>query len=553
MKILLQDIIDLDILMGLDEKALVQGKSHEISLRDRMIHRDITTESGNAAGHIPPNEKTLILGWLSRRRQQVKGKDQKESALLSGSIMETQIPWAKKLTYLAGFVSGITAAYSFLAYHGFHPVNVALFFALFAVVPFLTNLFTLGAFIRHCLSRKGDFSKSSTTRFRLAVFRRLLQAISTLMQKILPDTWQPGNAHRLFEFLQDKKPGRRQKYTRLLFWPMMEITSGFSLCFSLGSLLGTLFRVSTADLAFGWQSTLAASAKHIHDLVSAIALPWSWCLPQIQPTLLEIQGSRIILKQGIASLTTEHLASWWPFLCLAIICYSILPRLTLLLCAKIASFQTLNQYDFKDAKFRSLLIRMQSPFMDVEYDCNEEKTNFHNPESHAQNSDNFPMRKKSFPSNTKAILLAPESICTKEHLDYRTKKAEKKFLISIENTMLISMDLSEDERRISPFFQNQKPEIMILQEIWQPPIRGLLHYYAQLADKFCQESYLWILLISEMGNGKKMDSKEKIEHHQEQIMDERIWRRAVQKINQPRIMVDTFMINEPIDTTGQNQ
>ncbi len=541
-RIQLQDIIDLDILMDRDEKALIQGKSRELSLRDRNIHKHITAESkdpSNHAIHTLHGERSLIMGWLSRRRQEIKGQNDENPLLLPGALLETQMAWANRLIYLAGGISGMTAAYSFLAYHGFHPVNVALFFVLFALIPFLTNIFTLIAFICHFFSREDKSRKSSAVPFRITVFRSILQGLSALLEKILPDTWAPGNTHGFFELLRQKNTGMAKKYIGLLFWPMMGITSGFSLCFSLGALLGTLFRISTADLAFGWQSTLTASARHIHELVSAIALPWSWLLPQIQPTQLQIQGSRIILKQGIESLASEHLASWWPFLCMAIICYAILPRFILLICAKIASFQALNRYDFSNAKFRSLLIRMQSPFVDVEYEKGE-KPNTQQAGITAQNQPPTPPPKEIFSGRARGLLLAPESICTKEDLGQWAQKAEEKLRIPMEETMFLSMDPTEDKARIAPLLQDQNLEILILQEVWQPPIRGLLYYYTQLADKFCNDNYLWILLISRMDNGETSSN------HKEQIMDEKIWRMAIQKLNQPRIMVDTLELKKNI-------
>ncbi len=104
------------------------------------------------------------------------------------------------------------------------------------------------------------------------------------------------------------------------------LTCVFSLAFSLGTLGTTFFRVMVSDMAFGWQSTLLTSSNTVHDLVSAMAWPWAGWLPAglAYPGIEQIEGSRIILKEGISVLTTGDLVSWWPFLCLGIVFYALI-------------------------------------------------------------------------------------------------------------------------------------------------------------------------------------------------------------------------------------
>jgi hypothetical protein len=118
----------------------------------------------------------------------------------------------------------------------------------------------------------------------------------------------------------------------MLAWDCLRLLHLGGLCLALGTLAGTLFSVAVTDLAFGWQSTLRIGAEGMLGLVSFLALPWSW-LPAdwgLIPTLSQIEGSRIILKDGMEALASADLVAWWPFLCMCLAAYALLPRLALL-------------------------------------------------------------------------------------------------------------------------------------------------------------------------------------------------------------------------------
>ncbi|MBW1718378.1 MAG: DUF2868 domain-containing protein [Deltaproteobacteria bacterium] len=114
--------------------------------------------------------------------------------------------------------------------------------------------------------------------------------------------------------------GKRQVYGSLFYWPVFMLAQIFMIGFNLGVLAATLLKVTGADIAFGWQSTVQVSTEWVFELVRAVALPWSWFVPAeiAYPSLSRITGSHMVLKDGIYSLATEDLVSWWPFLCLAV-------------------------------------------------------------------------------------------------------------------------------------------------------------------------------------------------------------------------------------------
>lgn len=125
--------------------------------------------------------------------------------------------------------------------------------------------------------------------------------------------------------------------TRMAAWEGLSLLHWGGLCVALGSLASLFFSVAVTDLAFGWQSTLQVGAQGMHALVSVICLPWSW-LPQawgLCPSLAHIEGSRMVLKEGITTLENVNLVVWWPFLAMSLGTYAVMPRFVLLVLCRL--------------------------------------------------------------------------------------------------------------------------------------------------------------------------------------------------------------------------
>ncbi len=54
--------------------------------------------------------------------------------------------------------------------------------------------------------------------------------------------------------------------------------------------------------------------------------------------------------------------------------------------------------------------------------------------------------------------------------------------------------MAADSRVLGPEVLDGADPVIFLQEVWQPPIRGLLHYLVQLKQGVLQEKNVWILL-----------------------------------------------------------
>jgi len=154
---------------------------------------------------------------------------------------------------------------------------------------------------------------------------------------------------------------QRKELAALLIWPAFALVQLGGIGFNLGVLGATLAKVTFVDIAFAWQSSLQLSGELVAGLARWIALPWSWWLPQAVPTLAQIQGSQMVLKEGIAHLETAHLVAWWPFLCCAVAAYGLLPRCLLLILGLARQRRALAQLHFATLDIQALVQRMIAP------------------------------------------------------------------------------------------------------------------------------------------------------------------------------------------------
>lgn len=105
------------------------------------------------------------------------------------------------------------------------------------------------------------------------------------------------------------------------------------LMFALSGLLTLLVMVLVQDLAFGWSTTLQASADSYHRLVSAIALPWQAWWPEAVPSADLVVASQYYRLGESGATDPALLGTWWPFVLMAWLTYVLVPRLVLLMLA----------------------------------------------------------------------------------------------------------------------------------------------------------------------------------------------------------------------------
>ncbi|PIE69100.1 MAG: hypothetical protein CSA21_04175 [Deltaproteobacteria bacterium] len=315
------NLLDLEFFLGEDEGNLSSADEEQLYRRDRQIFLDLDEQLSNASG----DDRGMLLAWLCARRE-LAGKDRE---LLPGHAWKEIYRAAAILVPLAGLFAGGGAAFGLLVYSGAKPVNVFVFLGLLVGVP-LVFLLLQGALLT---IRRFSGQQTDNSGLRRLLARRLLQL--TFRVKTLARERLNGEQRQRLAAKNGRVLARTGLYRSVVSLPPFLLLQGLAAGFSAGAVASTLMKVIFTDVAFGWQSTLALSAEQVWQITSWLALPWSWCLPAALPTAAQVEGSHLVLKEGISQLATADLASWWPFLCMTLLVYGLVPRLLLLLIGNI--------------------------------------------------------------------------------------------------------------------------------------------------------------------------------------------------------------------------
>ncbi len=489
MIIKLEDIIDLDYLIGKDEALSSEGDIRVREEKDKKIF-DQSRETCRT-------DKALLLSWLEARRQEFfREKEVKGVSLLPGRVFSSLYSFMVYAMVFFGGITGLSLAWSFLAYHGTRPVNVALFIFLFILLQVVLITITVFLLIkRHLMirSEKGFFKDS--------IIHTLL---SFLFFNVLPEflkktDWRiVKKGADTLEYTSTLIRMKNREYSELFFWPFFILTSVFSFSFATSTLIGTFFRVIISDMAFGWQSTLMTTSIKIHQLVSLIALPWSWFMPEslAYPTLEQIEGSRIILKDGISVLATQDLVSWWPFLCLGIFFYAVLPRTVMMVAGIVSQTRVLRHFNLDRPVFRALMIQMP-----------------HDSQTAAQET----------------FILVPGKVYSDGAMDKIAQTIKIRLFFDVKEIFRISVDPEQDSEVFNRLGKSGIDQVVLVHEVWQPPIRGLLYYIRQLKSAMPEKGLLWILLTQDAGQENLCVD--------ENDADFEIWKKAVFTLGDPGIKV----------------
>ncbi len=519
MKIKLKDIIDLDYFISIDDALDSREDLKARTLKDRKIYNQCINKV--------LTEKELLLEWLFfRKKEFFKEKNTKGTILLPGTIFSILYSWMCYIMAFSGCAFGVSIAYSFLAYHGSRPINVSIFIVLFVVLPVLILLFSLILMVQKVMGR------GTGNLFSNSIIHTL---ISSLFFNVLPRILQKTRQTILrknfdtLEYTLSLIRIKTREYKDFFFWPVFILASVFAFCFSVGALGGTFFRVIVSDMAFGWQSTLMASSARVYDLVSSIAIPWSWVVPKAlaHPSLEQIEGSRIILKDGLSVLATQDLVSWWPFLCMGILFYAVIPRGILIITGILAQKHVLHHFNVKKPRFKQIIIRMQSPVMGIDAD----KTLVKKAGEEKKEKPSF--EKRSDGPGQKALLLALKSVYSDDTIKNIVKGIETHLFFNVEETIGISMDFDDDAKTIRQMNQRNIDHVILVHEVWQPPIRGLLHYITQIKSAMPENRPLWILLTRDAGQADLFVDSSDVNYD--------VWKKAIFKLADPDIIVKRFI------------
>lgn len=473
----LADIIDFEYFQNLDRDTA----DAELHRRDRDFYLQLRNP-GNDPGEL--SRRRLLGLWLKRQRQQFPGDRQ---ASLPGRLVARALSLLSILAAIKGLVVGLVAGLSFFTYSGQTPVNVFHFLLLFVGSQLLFALLALASCVLRLLFPGAVLPSFATLALR-AGFGRLL----TLIDRTVPG----GNNRRYataWTLALDVFRSQGTAYGALFYWPLFSVLQLFAIFGNLGLLAATLTKVAFSDLAFGWQSTLQIGATTLHRAAGLAATPWSWLFAGGggYPSLAEIEGSRIVLKDGIAHLATGDLVSWWPFLVLCLIVYGLLPRLAFAVCGRLLETWSLARLEFDTAACRTTVRRMKTPLLSSQAA----------PEPEVVSSETPATEPQSEPTQLQHLLplvvLVPDDIfglCPCEKL--APLLAKHGFAIKTLHKFLSGYDEDEELKSLLlAEIREQEEGLLILMEGWMPPLVGFLTYLKELRLLLPEKTMIHLSLV----------------------------------------------------------
>ncbi|MGB3209191.1 MAG: DUF2868 domain-containing protein [Desulforhopalus sp.] len=460
---LYNQIIDLEYFChqdsDVDDKTLHQ-RDRDIFLRNQE----------NLGKKEEPTNRELIWLWLTeRRKKNFPGAQQKSPGTIFGDVYLL----AKNLCIITGVIAGLAGGFSFFTYSGTTPVNVFHFLLLFVLSQLTLVVFLIGA----CLLRP-LLPTLQLPSFYSFIFRRILGRMVSFFHKQWLHTVaaeQRVSVNHAFGIFK----ARSTIYGSLFYWPLFALSQLFAIGFNIGLLAATLVKISTSDLAFGWQSTLQFSTEAIHRGVKFAATPWSWLISSgnSYPSLTEIEGSRIILKEGIYNLTTADLIAWWPFLVFCLLFYGFFLRVALFFAGNLMERSAFKNLRFDTPACLALVRRMQTPLVTTQAE----------PEPITAVPENYTVLKKqepslSVPNPLDQVVLIPDDIYTLCPAEQLAPMMESRgFAITNIYRFMASYDRDQQLKQLLAD-KNWGPRegIFILMEGWMVPLVDFISFLREL-------------------------------------------------------------------------
>ncbi len=516
----IHDLIDLEYFLHRDVQAEENDSPQASTERDIYLARLRNSTDSDS----PPSRRVLIKGWLDAMRE-------KEEKPLPGEVFLETRRMAVIAAVVFGLVSGIGMALSLLGYTGTEPLNVSVYLGL-AVFSQMLLLFLL--LIVFCFRAAGrSLVRGSVLAGLLG--RLLTNVVFKARNRALKS--MDGPRREAIAAATGLLRGRKKIYGTLFFWPVFVAVQGFAVCFNVGLLGATLLRLTGTDVAFGWQSTFQVGSRVVFRIVETIALPWSGFLPRelAHPSLAQIEGSRMILKEGIYHLSTTDLVSWWPFLCLSVIFYGLLPRLILLVSGIAVQRRLLTRLRFDHGDCDALVNRMLSPVVRTAG----------RPSAAIRKQDPPPGEeisdlRESYPADNidRFVALVPDDIFGEsEGLD---AVAAEGLALQLTDKKKIGGDSSWN-RSVFDFLGEAREDagfdgVLLLQEAWQPPIQETLMFLKQLRERLGKTGKIVVALI-----GKPSPDTIFTPVREE---DWRIWKKKTGTLGDPYLRLERLLTHD---------
>ncbi|HAV64674.1 MAG TPA: hypothetical protein DCY13_20200 [Verrucomicrobiales bacterium] len=511
----LADVIDFEFLLEQDgERPLA-----DLETRDReFVQQAAASEAG-----LPRDRRRLFRAWLEKRRSTLAGQP------LPGAIAVAAWRLLAKAIALSALLLGGLTAYNLLRYDGAQPVNVATYLGWLVLVQM--GLATL-AFVLLAVRRAGWLSletsllaglvRWSWSRFSLRINRHLLDRIPA------------GQRQSIAAFLGGSS-NFRQLYGGATWWPVVGVLQWFGVCFNVAAIATTIALVVFSDRAFGWQSAVNFSPEQIHQLTRTLAAPWSSLVPAAAaPTLEQIAGSRIILKDGIRQLATENLVAWWPFLIAAVSVYGLLPRLLLWAATLFLSASALARLRFEHIACDRLHERLTAAHLRSQAIAPEPAGDLSGTPATPSQDGGSTSGRSGAP--TAAVILVSGELLQQLDREACGGRLEARFRLRAE----VWLGWAESQAEQGPIIDQVKADcalsvsgvVVLLEEAWQPPIAEKLAGIRRLREAIGSKRKLLVVLV---GRPKAGDLLTPV-----RPADLRVWQQRLATLADPFLRVESL-------------
>ena len=516
----LKDIIDLEYLFS-QVRSEEEVSETEVAHQDRQLFlNNIQPQLQNES---KPSRKLVLKLWLDARRQQAK-KTTGQQTVFPGAAYVTAHRIVSYGLAVVSLLAGVNLASYFLKYNGSEPINVFLYISVLVLFQIVLSLIAGGAFL---LNRMGMSFFSQSPLYSL-LGHLSGRVISWTRDKTIDRI--TASQRNGFEAILGLVRGKRKIYGSLFFWPLFLLFQISGIFFNIGALSTTIIKVITTDLAFGWQSTLQLSPEAVHKLVSTIALPWSWLISAgaTSPSLAQIEGSRMILKDGLYHLATVDLVAWWPFMVLSVFCYGLIPRIVYLMAGLSAQQRALNRLEFSHNDCDSLMNRLTTSMISTEKSTP--------PDAFNKNESLLPsdLINRTLEDN-KAIALIPDDIFTDFPMEKFKGLALKNLSLKVDTVIGIINEKNVLEQLEQKSQGGEGFTLIILFEGWQPPIQEDLSFLRKLRNILPEKTPIVVALIGKPASGAILTRLADL--------DWGIWRKKITGLGDPYLRPEKLVPN----------
>lgn len=514
----IEDIVDLEYFFSHARSGEMSGQTGAAHLDRQIFLGTILPQVQEQAN---PSRRLLLKLWLDHRRQHEK-KRTDSPVFLPGSAYVT----VQRLLFyglgMGGFLAGANLALYFLKYDGTEPINVFLYVSVLVLFQIVLSLLVSVVFL---LNRLGISFFNRSPLYSLA---GLLAAriISWARQKTR--TQMNSEQRSAFDAVLGLISGRRRIYGTLFFWPLFVLFQTGGVCFNLGVVGTTLIKVAATDLAFGWQSTLQLSPEAIYSLVSTVSMPWSWLVSAgaAHPSLAQIEGSRMILKEGLYHLATADLVAWWPFMVFSVCCYGLLPRALFLLAGLSSQRRVLEQLDFSHSDCDRLISRLTTAQVVTESSASPEGATV------KRSLDPVGVVKGAL-GHVEVVALVPDDIF--DDLDQEEFAGLARENLGLDVTAALPFAEQENALRQLAEIRGKGDggALLVLFEGWQPPIQEDLSFLQAMRGRAEEKTPIILVLTGKPVSGKLLTRPSALEWS--------VWNRKCASLGDPFLRLEKLV------------